>query len=223
MSNWFPKNISTYGGDIDHVFYLIFYIVGFWFILTELAIIYFSVRYRRRPGQKAAFIQGEKFAEVAWILVPAAIVMLLDFGIDFASGKVWEKIKVEKPPADVTVRVTGKQFNWLITYPGPDGKFATSDDLQQENELNVPVNKVVQVVLESEDVIHSFCVPNLRLKQDLIPGRKIKAWFKATQPGQYEIACAELCGHSHYTMRGFLIVHTAEEHAKWMKDRWPSS
>lgn len=223
MLNWFPKNVSTYGGEIDNVFYLIFYIVGFWFLLTAAAIIYFSIRYRRREDRRASPIYGEKMAEVAWILIPAAIVMLLDFGIEFAGGKAWEKIKGETPTADVTVRVTGKQFNWIITYPGPDGEFDTADDLQQENELNVPMDKVIQVVLNSEDVIHSFFVPNLRLKQDAIPGRKIKAWFKATESGRYEIACAELCGHSHYTMRGFLIVHSTEQYEKWMKERWPSS
>lgn len=222
MFNWFPKNISTYGGEIDSVFYLIFYIVGFWFLLAEAAIIYFIIRYRRREGQRATFVNGEKLKQAAWILVPGLIVLILDLGIDFAGAKAYDKVKGEVPAVDVRVQVTGKQFNWLIKYPGPDGKLGTADDLDLENELHVPVNKVVQVVLKSADVIHSFFVPVLRLKQDAVPGREINAWFKVSETGQYEIPCAELCGYGHYTMRGFLIVHSAEEYARWVKEHWPS-
>lgn len=222
MSNWFPKNVSTFGGEIDSVFFLIFYIVGFWFLLTEGIILYCIIRYRRREGRRASFIQGEKLGEFAWILVPTVIVLVLDLGIDFAGGKVWAKVKGEPPPGDVQVQVTGKQFNWIITYPGPDGAFGTADDLTEENELHVPVGRVVRVVLKAEDVIHSFFVPALRLKQDSLPGREIPAWFEATEPGRYEIACAELCGFGHHTMRGFLFVHTAEEYAQWVAQHWPS-
>lgn len=221
MFDWFPKNISTYGGDIDSVFWLIFYIVGAGFILGEAAILYFAIRYRRKEGRRAAFITGEKFSELAWILVPAAIVLLLDLGIDFAGGEAWSKIKGEAPAGDVQVIVTGKQFNWNFTYPGPDGKFGTDDDLTLENELHVPVKKVVDLTLNSEDVLHSFFVPVMRLKQDCIPGRSIPAWFEATEIGNYEIACAELCGYGHYTMRGFLFVHSEEDYANWVQERWP--
>jgi cytochrome c oxidase subunit 2 len=162
-------------------------------------------------------------SEFVWILVPTAIVLFLDLGIDFAGGKAWSKVKGEAPPADVQVQVTGKQFNWNFTYPGPDGTFGTADDLTLENELHVPVGRVVRIVLTAEDVIHSFFVPTLRLKQDCLPGREIPAWFEATEPGRYEIACAELCGYGHYTMRGFLFVHTDEEYAQWVEEHWPSS
>lgn len=223
MLDWFPKNVSTYGSDIDFVFYLIFYIVGFWFLLTEGAIIYFIIRYRRREGSRASPVQGERWEQAAWILVPAAIVLLLDLGIDFAGARAYARVKGEMPSSEVLVQVSGKQFNWNIIYPGPDGEFGTADDLKLENELNVPMGKVVHVILKSEDVIHSFFVPALRLKQDVLPGREITAWFEATEPGRYEIGCAELCGYGHYTMRGFLIVHTAEAYAKWVKGHWPSS
>jgi cytochrome c oxidase subunit 2 len=222
MSNWFPKNVSTFGGEIDSVFYLIFYIVGFWFLLTEGIILYSIIRHRHRKDRRASFIQGEKWAEFAWVLVPAAIVLILDLGIDFAGGKVWARIKGEAPAGDVQVQVTGKQFNWIITYPGPDGAFGTTDDLTEMNELHVPVGKVVRVILKAEDVIHSFFVPTLRLKQDCLPGRNIPIWFEVTEPGKYEIACAELCGFGHYTMRGFLVVHTDEEYTQWMEEHWSS-
>ncbi|MFQ5605398.1 MAG: cytochrome c oxidase subunit II [bacterium] len=221
MFDWFPKNISTYGADIDSVFYLIFYIVGIGFLLGEGAIIYFLFRYRKREGKKASFVRGESWAQVAWILVPAAIILVLDLWIDFEGAKAYDKIKGDVPVSDVTVQIKGKQFNWIITYPGPDGAFGTEDDLTQENDMHVPVNQVVKVVLTSQDVIHSFFVPVLRLKQDLVPGREIEAWFEATETGKYEIACAELCGYGHYTMRGFLYVHSDNEYRSWLESHWP--
>ena len=218
FEKWFPKNISTFGGDIDFVFYLIFYIVGFWFLLTQGIILYSVIFHRRKEGQKAAYLSGETLNQVAWILVPTLIVLLLDLGIDFAGGHAYEKVKGETPEGDVVVQVMGKQFNWDVTYPGPDGDFGTDEDLIRENELHVPVNKIVRVNLRSEDVLHSFFVPTLRLKQDVVPGREIPAWFEATETGRYEIPCAELCGFGHYTMRGFLTVHSEEEYAKWVAE-----
>jgi len=221
MSDWFPANISTYGGEIDHVFYLIFYIVGIGFLLGQGVLFYSIFRFRRREGRKAAFITGEKWRQAAWILVPGAIVMVLDFAIDFAGAKAYDKVKGETPEAEVQVEVIAKQFNWKFLYPGPDGQFGTRDDLALENELHVPANKVVSLVLKSEDVIHSFFVPVLRLKQDVVPGREIGAWFEARETGRYEIPCAELCGYGHYTMRGFLNVHSAGEYANWVEENWP--
>jgi cytochrome c oxidase subunit 2 len=150
-------------------------------------------------------------------------VLGIDLGIDFVGAKAYDQIKGEIPESDISVRVTGKQFNWAITYPGPDGEFDTEDDLLLDNELHVPVDKVVRLELLSEDVLHSFFVPVLRLKQDVVPGRSIPAWFEATKVGRYEIACAELCGYGHYTMRGFLNVHTEEEYQQWVEENWPSS
>ncbi|MFQ6113065.1 MAG: cytochrome c oxidase subunit II [bacterium] len=222
MFDWFPKNLSTYGGEIDHVFYLIFYIVGTGFLLGEALIIYFLIRYRRREGKKAKFVRGENLAQAAWILVPALIVLGLDLWIDFAGARAYDEVKGEVPASDFVVQVTGKQFNWIITYPGPDGQFGTSDDFTQENDLHVPVYQVVRLILKSQDVIHSFFVPVLRLKQDVVPGREITAWFEATETGKNEIACAELCGYGHYTMRGFLYVHSKEDYATWVREHWPS-
>jgi cytochrome c oxidase subunit 2 len=91
-----------------------------------------------------------------------------------------------------------------------------------ENELHVPVNKVVRVALRADDVIHSFFLPNLRLKQDAVPGREIPAWFEATKTGRYEIPCAELCGFGHSGMLGYMTVHSAEDYQKWARERWPS-
>jgi len=221
MLSWFPENISTFGGDIDRVFGLIYYIVGFWFLLTEAVLLYFLVRYRRRQGHAPTYSRGDTWSELAWVLVPVAIVLALDLGIDMAGGTVWAHIKEQRPADGVEVIVTGKQFNWNFTYPGPDGKFDTPDDVTIENELHVPVNQNVLLTLRAKDVIHSFFIPNVRLKQDVLPGRTIRGWFNATKPGQYEIACAELCGFGHYNMRGFLIVHDSNGYQEWLTKQWP--
>ena len=221
MSSWFPENVSTFGGDIDSLFYLILYITGAWFILTEGLIVFFLIRYRRRQGSKAAYLPGESLRQASWILVPCIAVLILDLWLDFRGADVWGKIKRQVPPSDLVIQITGKQFNWEIVYPGPDGKFGTEDDLQIDNELHVPVGKVVHVVLKSKDVIHSFFLPHLRLKQDAVPGREIQAWFEATKPGQFEMPCAELCGFGHSGMNGQLIVQPQEEYEKWVQEHWP--
>ena len=223
MSNWLPESVSTYGGDIDAIFYLIYYVTGAWFVLTLGVTILFLIRYRRREGRRATYVHGNTLAQSAWILVPALIVLLMDFWIDFRSAEVWAKVMGRMPPSDLRVQVTAKQFNWEMVYPGPDGQFGTADDLQLENELHVPVGKVVRVTLKSKDVIHSFFLPHVRLKQDAVPGREIEAWFEATKPGRYEIPCAELCGFGHSGMKGWLTVHPPDEYQKWVKQRWPSS
>jgi len=221
MFDWFPQNISTFGGDIDRLFWLIFYIVGSGFVLGEATILYFVIRYRRREGKKAKFVHGNKRSQIVWILIPAAIVLVLDLWIDFAGARAYEKIKGDMPVGEVLVQVAAKQFNWIFTYPGPDGIFRTADDVVLENDLHVPVHKVIKLILTSEDVIHSFFVPVLRLKQDIVPGRQIDAWFEATQTGTYEIGCAELCGYGHYTMRGNLFVHSGGDFSDWLAAQKP--
>lgn len=221
MRSWLPENISTFGGDIDSLFYLILYITGFWFFLTEGLILYFLIKYRRREGRKAAYLPGNTLKQAAWVLIPGLIVLVLDLWIDFRGAEVWAKIKGAVPPSDIRLQVTAKQFNWEVLYPGPDGKFGTEDDLQMDNDIHVPVGKPIHITLKSKDVIHSFFMPHLRLKQDAVPGREIGAWFEATQSGRFEIPCAELCGFGHSGMKGLLIVHTPEEYESWVKERWP--
>ncbi len=216
MANWFPESVSTYGGQIDSVFWLIFYIVGFFFILAEALLLYFAVRYRRRDRARAFYNRGDSPREVAWVLVPAAIVLCFDLGIDAAGHRAWEAVKGAPPPAQVEVKVTAKQFNWNFTYSSRDG--SASGAVTVENELHVPAGKVVRLTLTSDDVIHSFWVPNLRLKQDIVPGRTIVAWFEATRPGRYEIACSELCGFGHYSMRGEVIVHSDADYVRWRSE-----
>lgn len=218
ISGWLPQNVSTFGGDIDFVFRLILYVVGFWFLLAEGTLLYFILRYRRKEGRRAFFNRGETRAELAWVVVPAVIVLGLDLGIDAAGGPAWDRVKNHIPAGEVEIRVTAKQFNWEFTYPGPDGKFDTGNDVTEENELHVPAGKIIHLTLTSKDVIHGFFLPNLRLKQDVVPGRRIPAWFEVPSPGTYPIACTELCGFGHYTMGGTLIVQSEADFRTWLKE-----
>jgi cytochrome c oxidase subunit II len=218
MLGWLPHNISTYGADIDWLFSLIQWITGVIFLGVMGALLAFVVKYRHREGRRATYTHGSTALEVLWTIVPAIILIVLFM----LSQSIWWSIKGSVPDSNFQVHVTAKQFNWEVTYPGPDGQFGTDDDLTLENELHVPINTVVVVTLQSMDVIHSFFLPNLRLKQDAVPGREIRAWFEATEPGRYELPCAELCGFGHSGMLGYLTVYSPEDYSKWVKEHWPS-
>jgi cytochrome c oxidase subunit 2 len=155
-----------------------------------------------------------------WTVIPALILVVLTF----LSVPAWSKIKMAAPPpSDFVVQVTAKQFNWQIVYPGADGKFGTADDKTLLDEMHVPVNKIVHVNLRSQDVIHSFFVPQFRMKQDAVPGREIVQWFEATKPGKYELPCAELCGFGHSGMKGWIYVHTPADYTKWAAENLTAS
>ena len=208
---WLPENVSTFGRDIDWLFHLIYYITGITAILVFATMLAFLVMYRDRPGRKARYTHGNTTLEIVWTVVPALILVILTL----LSVPAWSRIKMTMPDTDFVVQVTAKQFNWQVTYPGADGKFGTDDDKTLLDEMHVPVNKVVRVILKSQDVIHSFFVPQFRIKQDAVPGHEIRVWFDATKPGRYEWPCAELCGFGHSGMRGWIYVHTPEEYQKW--------
>jgi cytochrome c oxidase subunit II len=213
---WFPHDVSTFGPRIDWLFELIFWIVVIVWAAVMITMVIFMLRYRARPGRKAEYIEGNPRLEMIWTAITAAIMVTLAF----LSRSTWADIKEHGPPGQVFFNVTAKQFNWEITYPGPDGKLGTKDDVTVENEMHVPVNQVVRIDLTSKDVIHSFFVPNLRLKQDAVPGRIIHVWFQATEPGTYEIPCAELCGFGHSGMLGHLTVQSEADYEKYLKDTY---
>ena len=208
---WLPENVSTYGKDIDRLFHLIYYITGATLVLVTVVLVAFLWVYRDRPGRRARYTHGSTPLEIVWTVVPALILVILTM----LSVPAWSRIKMTQPDTDFIVQVTAKQFNWQFTYPGPDGRFGTADDTTLLDEMHVPVNKVVRVLLRSQDVIHSFFVPQFRMKQDTVPGREIPQWFEATKPGKYELPCAELCGFGHSGMRAWIYVHTPEEYAAW--------
>jgi cytochrome c oxidase subunit 2 len=156
--------------------------------------------------------------------------------------RVWFNIFFNDPPENaVVVHATAQQFNWNFHYPGADGAFgrtdlglispanliglddndpASRDDIVTNNQMHVPVNRPVIVQLRSKDVIHSFFLPNLRVKQDAVPGMSIQIWFTPNQAGAYEIACAELCGLQHYRMKAFLTIdNSQEEYETWLREQ----
>jgi cytochrome c oxidase subunit II len=211
MLRWLPEDVSTYGREIDALFFLIYYITAATFVIVTVLMIWFLWKYRDQGNRRATYSHGNTTLEIIWTVIPAAILIV----ISFMSVSTWAKVKREAPPTDFEVSVAAKQFNWDVAYPGPDGKLGTEDDIRFDNDIHVPVNKIVRMHISATDVIHSLFIPNLRFKQDAVPGRTILAWFEATKPGKYELPCAELCGFGHSGMKGWLHVHTAEDYSKW--------
>jgi cytochrome c oxidase subunit 2 len=253
MNNWLglPPLASAHGGQIDgmigwvHVFMFVLFIGWGGFFLYTL------VRFRRSQHPVANYTgvksHNANYLEVAVAVVEA--VLLFGFAIPLWAARV-DSIPPESEA--LVVQVTGEQFAWNAHYAGPDGVFgrtdiklldlqsnplavdrsdpAAKDDITTVNQIYLPVNRQIIVKLRSKDMIHSFGVPEFRVKQDAIPGLTIPIWFvpnvttadMRTRTGnpefQYEIACAQLCGLGHYRMRGFVTVQTAEEFQKWMDD-----
>lgn len=211
MLRWLPEDVSSYGHEIDSLFYLIYYITAVTFILVTVLMVVFLIMYRDKGGRRATYSHGNTALEIIWTIIPAAILIVLAF----MSVSSWAKIKRHVPDTDFELGIAAKQFNWEVSYPGPDGKLGTDDDVKFDNDLHVPVNKPIRLQLTSKDVIHSLFIPHMRFKQDAVPGRQITAWFDAIKPGKYEIPCAELCGFGHSGMKGWVFVHTPEDYKKW--------
>jgi cytochrome c oxidase subunit 2 len=214
MHWWLPPAASTFAGPIDTLFLVILIITGIAFVVVEVGLVTFIVKYRARPGRKAYYTHGSTRAEVIWTAIPAVTMVALGL----ASNHYWVLMKDKKsiPANAYHIGVHAKQFEWRATYAGPDGQLGTDDDFTVRNQLHIPVNQPIAVELSSEDVIHSFFVPQFRVKQDAVPGVAITAWFQATKTGEYEIGCAELCGMGHYKMRARVFVHTPEEFTAWI-------
>lgn len=213
---WLPVNISTYGGEIDFLYLVILWITGIVFVLVTGTLLWFSFRYRHKEGRKAHHIHANWKVEVVWTVIPFLIVLALgamSFGL-------WSEIKnpARFPAPGLTLGVHASQFEWTVTYPGPDGELETGDDFQARNRIHVPVGQPILVHLTAEDVIHSFFLPNLRVKQDAVPGMPQQVWFEAMETGEFELACAELCGTGHTRMRGVVVVQTMDEYEAWERE-----
>ena len=218
---WMPKNVSTMGYKIDHLFVLILVITGVTFIGTQIAMFYVMLKYRARPdGPKAQYFHGSQQLEVIWTIIPSAILVF----IALYQMETWANIKFRSqlPKVQPLAEVTARQFQWLVKYPGPDGRLGTSDDLHLVNDLRFVKDTPVVIYLKSRDVLHSFFIPQMRIKQDAVPGYTIPVWFDANEasaPGKpYELVCAELCGWGHYKMRAQVTVYeTQSEWKAWME------
>ena len=236
-----PFNASAHGAEIDRLIYVIHIFMAVLFIGWFVYLIYALIRFRSRPGHAATYkLNHFKVPSYAEIGVALFEVLLL-VGFSFP---VVHQVRDVFPPAGeaLQIRVVAEQFAWNIHYPGADGIFgktdihlispanllgldltdpAAKDDILTTNQLHIPVHKPVIARLSSKDVIHSFSIPVMRVKRDVIPGQVAPIWFEAARTGNFEIACAQLCGLGHYRMRGFFTVETEEEFNKWIAGQAP--
>ena len=208
---------STFSGDIDGLVWLVTILTGVWFIATQIMFFWLLWRFRAGNSPKSQYITGKEPHLKRWINIPHSLILVCDVIIIVAAVRVWVKVKQTLPPADDTIRVVGQQWAWTFQHSGSDGVLDTADDVWTSDTLHVAEGKTYHFLLESKDVLHSFFVPVFRLKQDAIPGRTITGWFKATQTGQYDILCAEICGIGHGIMGGRIVIDSPEQHASWVQ------
>ena len=220
---WLPKDVSDQGWRIDHLFYFILYLTGAVFIVTEGALFWFMWKYDAKHNQDPVqYMHGSHYLEVVWTIIPAATLLF----IAIYQMNAWADTKMRKPGMNPTLEVQARQFEWRLRYPGPDknGRFGNPDvlmgapgDIWTVNDLHIPVNEDILVSLKTQDVLHSFFLPNMRVKQDAVPGMIIPVWFKAKETGVYDLPCAELCGWGHYKMKGRLTIESRAEYEAWLE------
>lgn len=235
-----PSLASAHGHEIDLLIYLIHALMLVLFVGWGIFFIYTLVRFRKGNNPKADY-QGVKSHTSSYLEIGVALfeaMLLIGFSIPF-----WVK-QVNAFPTrtdKMEVRIVAEQFAWNIHYPGPDAKFGKADqklfdkqsnplaldrndpdgkdDIVTINQLYLPIGRPVIIYLTSRDVIHSFSIPAMRVKQDVLPGMSIPMWFTPTKTGQFEIACAQLCGIGHYRMRGFVNVQNQADFDKWVSEQ----
>jgi len=223
-SNW---------GQIDFTLNLTIAMTGIVFVVINLLMAYFVLRYRQQPGKKAAFEPENKKLELWLIGVTAIGVVVL-----LAPGLFVYSEFVNTPKDALVVEAVAQQWQWSFRLPGQDGEFGKTsislinfqnpfgidpedpngqdDVLVPGNEIHLPLNRPVKVLLRSKDVLHDFYVPEFRVKMDAIPGAISSLWFTPTKAGTYELACAEYCGLGHHTMRGVVVVEAQQTFQDWV-------
>lgn len=238
---WFPAGVSGYAASIDHEFNTAFWMLGGLFVAAQLLLLFFLVRSRRQT--KSRHLAGDWRIELGWTLAVA----LLFFWFHLSGGRLWSAMMLHQPANDaLKIEVTGAQFQWYFRYPGVDGILGRVDAQrfskpEEGNGLGIdpndpagrddivstalvlPVGRDVELDLRGQDVIHSLFIPAMRFKQDTVPGMTIRTHLRPTTVGDYEIACAELCGTGHYRMRAVAHVMTEEQFTAWLKARQPRS
>lgn len=222
-----PENISTYGHMVDDLILTTFIIALVVTLFSFGFLIYMLVRFRSGKSPKST---PEVTGPIAKLVYLVGLMLVFDIIIGVMSVRSWSHI-IKRSPQEVEqeykesvkVKVIGRQFFWSMVYAGRDNTFETNDDFTLGNLLVVPKDTAVFLTCTSGDVIHSFFAPNLRLKYDCVPGREVNLWFVATKAGDYEIACAELCGPLHSRMKATLRVLTKEDYKKWLDARYPES
>jgi cytochrome c oxidase subunit 2 len=231
---WLPASLSEQGDAIDHLFYLILYLTGAVFIVTGvvLATSLFLFDGSRKEARSVKYSHGSAKMEIAWAVVPAIVLVFLSF----YQMQTWADAKMLRPlvskgadgvagtaddlPQPAIARIVGRQWEWRFIYAGTDGVIGTPDDLHTVNEIVLPYGEPVVLEMESQDVLHSFFVSQLRLKQDVVPGMRQAVWFNARKAATLEIACAELCGDLHYFMRAKMILVSREDFDVWLEEQY---
>lgn len=244
-----PESASLEGDKIDSMTSTTFFWTFLVFLMTQIALFIFSIMYRKNKARKATFYSHNNKLELVWTIVPSIVLTFLVVKAYIA----WDEIMF-RDTQDVTIEVTGKQFGWIIRYPGPDGVFgkkdfkltsptnelgidftdpASHDDLMITDALVLPQGKVVKMNLKARDVLHSFYLPHFRLKMDCVPGTPTALRFTPKYTTEeyrknvvndenfnFELACAEMCGSSHYGMQKLVKVVTFEEYEAWIKEMY---
>jgi cytochrome c oxidase subunit 2 len=237
---WLPPLASQHGAGIDRMLTYLLVCTGALVLIGHLVLGYFVLR-SASQDRASTEVPSQRVQRV-WSIAPAIVMTLVaEGGVLVVGLPVWAQLYGQGPPADaVLVEVTGEQFTWNVRYPGKDGELgrtdptligtdngigldrddsAAADDIVDLAVMYLPVNRPVHIRLRSKDVLHSFYLPMHRIKQDAVPGMTIDVWFVPDREGEYEIACAELCGFGHYQMRGTLYVVSDEEFARWTNER----
>ena len=223
---WFPESISEHGPLVDRQFAITIIVCGIAFTAAQLGLGWVVWKYRdSSAATRATYSHGNNRLEVVWTVVTAVVFISLAI----MGQRVWASLHLHAAPAgSYTVEVVAQQFSWNFHYHGKDNVFGRTDpNLIDDSALNyvglddtdpnakddsvvstlvVPVNRPVELILKSKDVTHSFFVPQLRFKQDLVPGMAIPVHFTVNKVGKYELACSELCGMNHYKMKSYMLV-----------------
>ncbi|MCM2277752.1 MAG: cytochrome c oxidase subunit II [Oligoflexia bacterium] len=197
-----PLKGTQVAGSWDSLYNFLVWLSVFFFLLVVGGMVIFAMKYRAdRQGAKAKYITGSHLLEAVWIAVPTVLLLII-----FAWGYNVYRTMTHAPADAYEVRVIGKQWLWTFLYE--NGRTTVND-------LYVPMNRPVKLIMTSEDVLHSFFVPNFRVKQDVVPGMYTSVWFEPTMPGKHRIFCAEYCGTSHSGMIGQVIALEAAQWKAW--------
>jgi cytochrome c oxidase subunit 2 len=238
--DWAPPVASRHGEGVDAVIRYLEATTGAILIIGTLALVAFLWLYGR--GKPTASPATNERSERRWSIIPVlGMALVAEAGVMFKGLPVWKEVYATPGDDAVVVELVAQQFEWLVRYPGPDGRLgrmnpifiepagnplgldstdaAARDDIVLRNRVRVPVGRSVAVHLRSRDVLHSFSVPAFRVKQDVVPGIVTRVQFVPTVAGSYEIACAELCGMAHYRMAARVIVQEPAEFATWMAEQ----
>jgi len=218
-----PVDISVDGYRIDYLFNLTTMLITFFFILVCIGLFGFSYWYSKKRHPKPLYTHGTTRKQIAIVAVLASMVfVLIDMQITAKSNHDYMEVFGNWPAESediLRVEVLGQQWAWNFRYAGKDGKFNTEDDVVTLNDLRLPTGKKIVFQVSSKDVIHSFFLPNARVKVDAMPGRISRMWTQLKTTGTYPVACAEMCGTYHYRMQAAYTVMTPEDFNQWLGER----